>query len=47
MGFFNNHVPDGVPLKQPILNHLHLIFSKVNLVISNFTLKNGLQNILK
>lgn len=46
-GFFNNHIPDGVPLNLPIQNHLHLIFSKVNLVIPIFTLKNGLQNTLK
>lgn len=47
MVFFNNPIPDGVPLKLPILNHLHLIFSKVNLFIPIFTLKNGLQNMLK
>lgn len=46
MGFFNSHIPDGIPLQLPILNHLHIIFSKVNLAISIFTLKNGFTNIL-
>lgn len=45
MGFFNSHIPDGIPLQLPILNK-YIIFSKVNLTISIFTLKNGFKNTL-